>query len=286
VPRELGLKRENEFSSSPFEIPLTRDAQGRSLSSIALQRFIAAGDLSVVFQPIFDAATLKIFAHEALVRCTVPEFSNPSKLFDRAAKEGCCGRLGRLIREIAVPNCAGIPLFLNLHPQELQQRWLVQPDDPMFFHDADVFLEITESVPLTHYDLCFDVLREVRSRGRFFLVVDDLGAGYSNLKRIADLEPHVVKLDRDLIQGVTKKSRQQTLVKGVVDLCVSLGAKVVAEGIETAEEFEALRETGIHFVQGFLFARPDFPPPGLDPKALPLAQGMKDTDGPNLRAIK
>ena len=247
MPRELGLKRENEFSSSPFEIPVTRDAQGRSLSSIALQRFIAASDLSVVFQPIFDATTLKIFAHEALVRCTVPEFSNPSKLFDRAAKEGCCGRLGRMVREIAVPNCTGIPLFLNLHPQELQQRWLVQPDDPMFFHDEDVYLEVTESVPLTHYDLCFDVLREVRSRGRFFLVVDDLGAGYSNLKRIADLEPHVVKLDRGLIEGVTKKSRQQTLVKGVVDLCASLGAKVVAEAIRDCRRVRSAARNGHPF---------------------------------------
>jgi EAL domain-containing protein (putative c-di-GMP-specific phosphodiesterase class I) len=263
-------KRSNMFALSPFAIPDLRDARGRTQSSAALQRFIAADDLSVVFQPIFHARSLKVFAYEALVRCRAPEFTNPSKLFERAAAEGCVGRLGRMVREIAVPNCAGVPLFLNLHPAELQQRWLVQPDDPMFYHDSDVYLEVTESVPLTHYDLCFNVIREVRSRGPFFLVVDDLGAGYSNLKRIADLEPHVVKLDRDLIAGLTRNSRQQILVKGVVDLCVSLGAKVVAEGIETPEEFAALRETGIHFVQGYLFARPGFPAPPLDPKARSL----------------
>jgi EAL domain-containing protein (putative c-di-GMP-specific phosphodiesterase class I) len=266
-----GFRRANQFSSSPFDIPVVRDERGRTVSSVALQRFIQARDLSVVFQPIFHARNLKPFAYEALVRCRVPEFSNPSRLFERAASEGCAGRLGRMVREIAVPNCAGSPLFLNLHPTELQQRWLVQPDDPMYFHDDDVYLEVTESVPLTHYELCLDVIREIRSRGPFFLVVDDLGAGYSNLKSIADLEPSIVKLDRGLIEGISKNSRQQKLVRGVVELCVDLGAQVVAEGIETPEEFDAVRETGIHYVQGFLFAKPSFPPPALRPEARSLA---------------
>jgi EAL domain-containing protein (putative c-di-GMP-specific phosphodiesterase class I) len=84
---------------------------------------------------------------------------------------------------------------VNVHPQELNEGWLIRPDDPIFLHDDDVYLEITESVPLTHFDLCLNVLREIRSRGGVHFVIDDLGAGYSNLKSIADLEPRVVKLD-------------------------------------------------------------------------------------------
>ncbi len=121
-----------------------------------------------------------------------------------------------MVREVAVPLCSGKPLFLNVHPIELQERWLVQPDDPMFFHDHDLYLEITESVPMTHFELCLDVLREIRGRANVQLVVDDLGAGYSNLKCIADLEPKVVKLDRGLIENITHESRQQKLVAGVV----------------------------------------------------------------------
>ncbi|MBU4215901.1 MAG: EAL domain-containing protein, partial [Actinobacteria bacterium] len=160
------------------------------------------------------------------------------------------------IREIAVPLCGGIPLFLNVHPAELGEGWLVRPDDPMFLHDEDVFLEITESVPMTHYQLCMSVLREVCSRGQFHLVVDDLGAGFSNLKRIADLEPRMVKIDRGLVEGVDRSTRQQTLVRRVVKLCHDLDAYVVAEGIETAAQLAALKALGCPTGQGFLLARP------------------------------
>jgi EAL domain-containing protein (putative c-di-GMP-specific phosphodiesterase class I) len=128
-------------------------------------------------------------------------------------------------------------------------------------HDHEVYLEITESVPLTHFELCMSVLREIRARGGVHLVVDDLGAGYSNLKRIADLEPSVVKLDRDLIMGIDKSHRQRQLVRSVVQLCTDLQARVVAEGIETRDEYLALRDTGVVFGQGYYFARPAFPLP-------------------------
>lgn len=260
APVAPDLKPTNQFQATPF-VAEPRKARD---SMAAIKRFVTADDLSVVFQPIVHFDTLRVFAYEALVRCKVPEFKYPPALFERAVNDKCCGRLGRMVREVAVPLCAGKPIFLNVHPAELQERWLVQPDDPMFFHDHDVYLEITESVPMTHFELCYDVLSDIRARANVQLVVDDLGAGYSNLKRIADLEPKVVKLDRGLIEGVTRGSRQQKLCAGVVRLCVDLGADVVAEGIETIEEYHALLDIGIHYGQGFLFARPGFPLPLVD----------------------
>jgi EAL domain-containing protein (putative c-di-GMP-specific phosphodiesterase class I) len=166
-----------------------------------------------------------------------------------------------MIREIAVPLCNGVPLFVNLHPNELDEGWLVRPDDPVFAHDHDIYLEITESAPLTHFQLCVSVLREVCSRASAHLVVDDLGAGYSNLKIIADLQPKVVKLDRNLVQSLDSKPRQQKLVKIVVHLCNELGATVVAEGIETHDELSAVIDSGAQYGQGYLLARPGFPLP-------------------------
>jgi EAL domain-containing protein (putative c-di-GMP-specific phosphodiesterase class I) len=230
---------------------------------MAIQSMVAPDDLSVVFQPIIRLGDRALFAYEALVRCQLPEYEHPLVLFERAVSAGCAGRLGRMIRETAVPLCAGRPLFLNVHPQELSEPWLVRPDDPIFQHDHDVFLEITESVPLEHFELVMSVLGEVRSRGGIHLVIDDLGAGYSNLKRIADLEPRIVKLDRELIADLDRSKRQQQLVKSVVHLCTELSAKVIAEGVETEGELEALLDTGTHFAQGFLFARPSFPIPSF-----------------------
>ena len=226
----------------------------------------------MVFQPIIHMDDGRLFAYEALVRCRVPAYASPPRLFERACDVGATGELGRMIREIAVPLSSGVPVFLNVHPEELMSGWLVRPDDPIFAHDHDVYLEITESVPLTHFELCRSVLHELRARGGVHLVVDDLGAGYSNLKRIADLEPKVVKLDRELIIDLHQSKRQLQLVAGVVKLCVDLGAVVVAEGIESADEYAALLDTGAHYAQGFLFARPGFPmPPVTWPPPPPTA---------------
>ena len=227
-----------------------------------IRRVLAARDLKVVYQPLVDLSTRKIFAYEALVRANHEDFDSPMSLFAAAVEHSCTGELGRMIREMAVAGCPSHPLFLNIHPAELNEKWVVQPDDPIFKHSEDVYLEITEGVPLSHFRLCQSVLREVRGRG-VYLVVDDLGAGYSNLKYIADLHPKVVKLDRDLIMGLVKDTRMFKLVSAIVVLCRELDAMVVAEGIETAEELEAVQEAGAHFGQGYLLARPAFPPPGI-----------------------
>jgi EAL domain-containing protein (putative c-di-GMP-specific phosphodiesterase class I) len=258
-------RRSNLFAATPFTG--VKAATEKAVHSIPPASLIAAEDLSVVFQPIVRLDPLRIFAYEALVRCRLAEFRNPTVLFERAVTFGCTGPLGRMIREVAMPLCSGMPLFLNVHPAELEDRWLLRPDDPMFLHDHDVYVEITEAVPFTHFSLCHDVLREIRSRAHMHLVVDDLGAGYSNLKSICDLEPKIVKLDRGVIAGTTSGSRQQKLVRAVVRLCEDLGAEVVAEGIETPTEYRALREAGVRLAQGYFFARPAFPLPEIDPAA-------------------
>ncbi len=242
----------------PRSRPAPVDARRRPAASI---RDLTASDLDVVFQPIVDLTHGGCFAFEALTRCKWPEFKDPVRLFERAQEELCCGSLGRKVREVAFARCTDAPLFVNLHPHELGEGWLVRPDDPLFFHDRPVYLEITESAAFTYFSLCVNVLKEICSRSGAFLVVDDFGAGHSNLKRIIDLEPHVVKLDLALVRGIEKSVRQQVLVRQVVSLCRELGARVVAEGIETEDELSAVIDTGAQYGQGYLFARPAFPMP-------------------------
>ncbi|MEM9189959.1 MAG: EAL domain-containing protein, partial [Myxococcota bacterium] len=134
------------------------------------------------------------------------------------------------------------------------------PDDPIGFHNHAVYLEITESAAFEHRELCERVLREVCSRTGAKMVIDDFGQGYSNLHRIIALEPEVVKLDMSLVRNLHRDKRKQTIVKHAVKMCVEAGAKVVAEGIETPRELQACQEAGAHYGQGYLFARPSFPP--------------------------
>jgi EAL domain-containing protein (putative c-di-GMP-specific phosphodiesterase class I) len=229
-------------------------------TTVAIRRVLDARDVKVVYQPLVDLKTRKIFAYEALVRSKSSDFDSPMSLFAAAVQHSCTGELGRIIRELAIEGCPQYPLFLNIHPAELNEKFVVQPDDPIFQHGEDVYLEITEGVPLSHFRLCQSVLREVRGRG-VYLVVDDLGAGYSNLRYIADLHPRVVKLDRDLIMGLVKDTRMFKLVSAIVVLCRDLDAMVVAEGIETTDELDAVLAAGAHFAQGYLLAKPAYPPP-------------------------
>jgi EAL domain-containing protein (putative c-di-GMP-specific phosphodiesterase class I) len=228
-------------------------------------------DFSTVFQPVVRLEDGALFGYEALVRCPSPNLS-PTGLFAQAAAMRSAGRLGRMIREIAVSLCKGTPLFVNLHASELEEGWLLRPDDPIFAHDDDIYLEISESVPMTHSDLCASVLSLARSRTGVYLVVDDFGAGYSNLELISDLAPKLVKLDRKLVEGLHRNPRKQRLVSMVVRLCQELGAEVVAEGIETCDELSAVRDSGAQYGQGYLLGRPSFPKPRITWP--PLAGGM------------
>ena len=242
-----------------------------------MPRVLSIGELSVVYQPIVSLTTMQPFAYEALVRSDSPHWVSPPSLFDAAIKSRCVGALGRAIRELAVSGGAQTPLFLNVHPNEFDESWLVQPDDPIFQHDQPVYLEVTESVPLTHFAFCHSVLREIRGKG-VSLAVDDLGAGYSNLKYIVDLRPEIVKLDRTLVADLAQDRRSQVLVQHMVRLCHELGAKVVAEGIEQEEEMRCIVDCGAHYGQGYYFARPAYPPPGVSdsPRVLATPQAAHE----------
>lgn len=224
---------------------------------------LTSADIRVVYQPIVGLSDGRLFAVEALVRCTRDVLRSPMVLFEQAVRQLACGRLGRLIREVTFDQISGIPVFVNVHPHELSSRWLVRPDDPLCFYDYPIYLEVTETAAFEYFDLCRDVLREVRQRTGAHVVVDDFGAGYSNLTRIIDLAPSIVKLDRSLVADLHLHSRKRILVEHIVALCEALGARVVAEGIEKLEELRTARELGVHYGQGYLLARPDYPLPDI-----------------------
>jgi EAL domain-containing protein (putative c-di-GMP-specific phosphodiesterase class I) len=251
------MPRSNRLSDAPSALGPRDAGEARFFGGL-----VNLNDLSTVFQPVVRLDDGALFGYEALVRCP-PVGLSPNGLFAQAAASHSAGRLGRMIREIAVSLCSGTALFVNLHPSELEEGWLVRPDDPIFAHDHDIYLEISESVPMTHSDLCESVLAAACARTGVYLVVDDFGAGYSNLELISDLAPKLVKLDRKLVENLHRNPRKHKLVSGVVRLCGELGAEVVAEGIETRDELSAVRDAGAHYGQGYLLGGPGFPKPPI-----------------------
>ncbi|HVS65505.1 MAG TPA: EAL domain-containing protein [Thermoanaerobaculia bacterium] len=215
-----------------------------------------AGTLTEVnYQPIVHLRTGKLLVFEVLCRPLAGASHTPREMIDAMNETRLIGEFGRHVRRLGTAGCPNHGLSINVEPYELDQALLVRPDDPIFSHRHPIFLEITETVPIEVFEQCHPVLEELRRRG-VRLAIDDLGAGFSNLKYISELRPAVVKLDRKLLASVAIGSRDFRLLRSIVRLVHEMDAQVVAEGIEISEELYAAREAGVDFGQGYLLGRP------------------------------
>jgi EAL domain-containing protein (putative c-di-GMP-specific phosphodiesterase class I) len=121
-----------------------------------------------------------------------------------------------------------------------------------------VTLEITERQVIENLNLYREAMHSFIDLG-FSFAIDDLGAGYSGLETVATLKPTYLKVDMSLVRDVHQKRVSQQVVKAIVEMGAGLGATVIAEGIQTADEADVLRSLGVRFGQGYLYARPADP---------------------------
>ena len=215
----------------------------------------------VDYHPIVVTETREIFGYEALARGVMRSLRSPEVMFDVAAEADLVWELSRLCRARAIE---GIEtrlqpdelLFINVDPHDFS--------DPAFDENElkspeRVVIEITERTAIKDYPKFRERLRAFRERGLRF-AVDDAGSGYAGLGSIANLEPDFIKLDISLINAIDTNFIKQNLVETMVKFANDHGAKVIAEGVERAEEFHAVHELGVHLVQGFFLHRPSHLP--------------------------
>jgi EAL domain-containing protein (putative c-di-GMP-specific phosphodiesterase class I) len=134
-----------------------------------------------------------------------------------------------------------------------------------------VLLELSEHDQVEDYDALHDALAPRRARG-LRLAIDDVGAGFSSLRHIVLTSPDVIKLDRFLVDGIAHDPVLEKLVHALVDFGHGCDARVVAEGVKTAEDAEALRTLGVDYGQGWLFGRPGPPEALAEVPGQPAAQ--------------
>jgi EAL domain-containing protein (putative c-di-GMP-specific phosphodiesterase class I) len=146
-------------------------------------------------------------------------------------------------------------LFVNLHARDLVDDSLFHPDSPLSKVAHRVVLEITERASLEEVKDVRARVADLRSLG-YRIAIDDLGAGYAGLTSFATLEPEIVKLDMSLVRNVHKEATKQKLIRSMTALCKDMGMIVVAEGVETVEERDALVSLDCDLLQGYLFAKP------------------------------
>lgn len=230
----------------------TRTALGRSFANALTQLWMA-------YQPIINWSRQEMFGFEALLRTTDPEFPNPGVLIAAAEKLELLNPLGQTIRSSVAATLTKYwgtaAAFVNLHTRDLFDDLLFAADAPLSAHASRVVLEITERESIDHIGDLPSRIERLRAMG-FRIAIDDLGAGYAGLNAIAQLEPDVVKIDMSLVRGVEKERTKRRLISSIVGVCRDLNIQVVAEGIETAGERDALIELGCDLLQGYLFSKP------------------------------
>lgn len=228
-------------------------------------------DVRMAFQPIVDSETREIFAYEALVRGmdseparTVIARVRPEQLyrFDQTCRVKAIATAARLGMETR--------LSINFIPDAVYQpatciRPTLAAAKSCDFDARKLIFEITESERIRDTAHVVGIVKDYQGRG-FMTAIDDLGAGYAGLNLLADFQPDIVKLDMGLIRGLDQDFPRRAIVAGIVTTCRALGCRVLAEGVETVEEYRALRAMGITLHQGYLFARPALEAlPEIDP---------------------
>ena len=152
-----------------------------------------------------------------------------------------------------------VPVSVNLSRAEMYDPKLVETFEKITSEagitSEDIYLEITESAYVRDSDQIVDRVKELRSHG-FFIEMDDFGSGYSSLNMISELPLDALKLDMMFIRNAFDKINDTRMISIVIDIADYLGVPVIAEGVETEEQYLALKRLGCTIIQGYYFSKP------------------------------
>ena len=250
----------------------------KKLNAAAIEKFSLEKDLSkaierkellLYYQPQIDLVSRKIVGAEALIRWLHPHKAliPPDKFIPIAEESGIITQINkwliettcRQINEWAKTGPGPLPVSINISGYKLGvqnlgdifQRNLKENNlDAKYLE-----VEITESVLMQDSEDTLEMLQQLKDL-QIKISLDDFGTGYSSLSYLTLFKVHTLKIDRSFVMGCTLQNSNLVIIKAIVAMANSLGMKIIAEGIETEEQFELLRELGVQEGQGYLFKQP------------------------------
>ena len=215
------------------------------------------------YQPIVDLNQRTVYAHEALVRgpqgqgaaTVLAQVNDDNRYrFDQACR----------VKAIKGASALGIAEYLSInflpnaiYKPELCIRTTLEAARVHGFPLERIIFEVTEGERVEDGPWFAEILREYKRCG-FKTAIDDFGAGYAGLSLLADFQPDIIKLDMGLVRNLDRDRARRTIVSSMVKMCEAMNIEVIAEGVETAAERDALRDAGVYLMQGYFFARPAF----------------------------
>lgn len=234
----------------------------------AIKRAVDNGHFEPYFQPRIDTKTGRVNGLEALIRWTSPELADytnyeliPVAERSLLAADLDAKMLRKVVQWLAPLAAEGIrvPIAINLCAQSFERPAL--PDEIAALvhshgiHIAQIEIELVETVLVENNDI---VMRNLMAFGEMGigLLLDDFGTGYSSLRHLRDLPISTVKIDRVFIAGLPNHASSLAIVQSTIELAHRLGKRVVAEGVETYDQWEMLRDMGCDEVQGYFLMRP------------------------------
>jgi diguanylate cyclase (GGDEF)-like protein len=250
-----------------FDPAMRDEVESRYNLTSDLHHAVFEGQIFVEYQPIHDLGDGRVIAYEALARWAHPDRGRvePGVFIPAAEDSGLVAAIGeQVLRDACTQILArrltpATPIGINLSARQLAQPDLCETIarilttfeiDPLC-----ILFEITESTIVESLNLARDVLLRLKEMG-FRLAIDDFGTGYSSLSYLRELPFDVLKIDRAFVRHIETESHARDIVRMIVTLAESLDLTVVAEGIETEPQLNAIRSLGCYRGQGFLFSRP------------------------------
>jgi diguanylate cyclase (GGDEF)-like protein len=249
-----------------YEPSLHAISEERRRIEVALRGAAEAGELSLNYQPLVNAASGQIESFEALLRWNSAELGqvSPAKFIPIAEETGMLNKIGEWVLRTACREAAAWPdhigIAVNVSPRQVQDAsflvTLMSALTQAQLEPRRLELEVTESVFLELTDKTQKVLQQIQSLG-VRLAMDDFGTGYSSLGYLRRAEFDTLKIDQSFVQAIRADDPESTaIVRAVVALAGSLGMKTVAEGVATEEQLTLVRSLGCDIIQGYIFSRP------------------------------
>ena len=258
-------KAEGRNSYAFFDPAMTAQVDARHNLESDLRAAIAGKQFELHYQPIIDVKTQKACAFEALVRWRHPRrgLVSPMEFIPLAEETGLIIPLGEWVLQQGFADAmtwpAHIKLAINLSPGQFKKGNLLDVILCLLVESGlspqRVELEITESVLFENEGRNVTMMHQLKNLG-ISIALDDFGTGYSSLSYLTMFPFDKIKIDKSFTLNMTRNPTSAAIIAAVLSLGRSLDVATTAEGVETVQEYQALRVSGVDFVQGYLFGRP------------------------------
>ena len=234
-----------------------------------LRRALEKDEFFLCYQPIYQLKSGKIFGSEALIRWNHPKLGliPPNEFIPLAEETGLIRDIGRWVliesckqnkkwHDVGLRN---LIISVNVSPKQFQHEMFlsdvkealsISGMSPEYLH-----LELTESVMLGNISYSVSVMKELQRLG-VKVSIDDFGKGYSSLNYLRNLPANIIKIDRSFIKNIHQDSSHMAIVKAIITMGKGLSMKVIAEGVETKEQWELLKKLNCHYAQGYYIHKP------------------------------